>query len=76
MHTEVGDHVIVSKAVLDRQLSKRMGTIINIIERYEGKGKYEKIFVVRTDILGMIVHAQRDQLTMVTQRQRDRMSEY
>jgi len=47
---KIGDRVVVDSAVMKAWQKKRIGTIINVVERVVGDSRqYEKIFIIRTD---------------------------
>ena len=53
---DVGDEVLVDMSVLRDRRAKRLGTIINRVQRCIASHEYETIYVIRTGF-GDVVHA-------------------
>ncbi len=53
---KIGDQVLLDMSVLWQRRAKRLGTIINRLERCVASHKYETIYVIRTGH-GDLIHA-------------------
>ena len=70
---QINEQVIVDFKLLKKTQDKRIGTIINKVQRREGKGQYADVYIIRTGH-GDVVPAKLGQFTKLKHRHLERFT--